>query len=578
MKQILTFVFILSAALVMGQNTTGTTPFVISEIMYNPPESGDDSLEYIEIRSLIDFDFNLNGCYFLKGVVDTFTSDDVVPANGYFVFVKNSKAFKNVFSSINVNVRQWKSDALKNGGEEITIANPNGVVLASVTYASGSGGWPKEADGNGASLELCDINANPNDVANWSYSRSNTGITINGKEVAGSPGSLNTAVCGVIVNPNTVTVTDYAFTPSEITIKEGETVTWDFKEGHHNVNGTISSFPSNPESFKSGEPAPAPYTYSFTFNIPGDYSYVCDPHSTIMKGKVHVIPNTPTVSYPVRTIGQVSSVDADGKADSLGILCEIKGVVYGVNMRASGISTTIIDSNRDGIGVFSSNETFGYTVTEGDQLTVRGKIDQFNGLTQIRVDTMWVNSQNIGLFNPKEVNAFDEQIESDLVKLSGMHLKNPDDWKKGTSFNATVTDGTNDYAIRVVNLTTLSELDAPVGIFDIIGIGGQFDSSSPYTEGYQLLPRSKEDLILKSSTKDLVSSKINVFPNPTKSQLFLSSKLNIQKIEIVDAIGKVVGVQTSGFNQINTHGLLPGCYWLKVASKEGIGVKNFIKE
>jgi hypothetical protein len=67
MKQILTFVFILSAALVMGQNTTGTTPFVISEIMYNPPESGDDSLEYIEIRSLIDFDFNLNGCYFLKG-------------------------------------------------------------------------------------------------------------------------------------------------------------------------------------------------------------------------------------------------------------------------------------------------------------------------------------------------------------------------------------------------------------------------------------------------------------------------------------------------------------------------------
>ena len=63
---------------------------------------------------------------FLKGGVDTFTSDDG-SSYGYFVFVKMKKVkLLKIFSSINVNVRQWKSDALKNGGENYYCQNPNG--------------------------------------------------------------------------------------------------------------------------------------------------------------------------------------------------------------------------------------------------------------------------------------------------------------------------------------------------------------------------------------------------------------------------------------------------------------------
>ena len=34
----------------------------------------------------------------------------------------------------------------------------------------------------------------------------------------------------------------------------------------------------------------------------------------------------------------------------------------------------------------------------------------------------------------------------------------------------------------------------PEGAFNVVGIGGQFDSEAPLLEGYQLLPRSSADI------------------------------------------------------------------------------------
>ena len=97
---------------------------------------------------------------------------------------------------------------------------------------------------------------------------------------------------------------------------------------------------------------------------------------------------------------------------------------------ASGISTTIIDSDRDGIGVFSSNETFGYTVTEGDQLmTVRGK--SINLMDWHRLE--WIPCGSIfkiTVYLIRNVNAFDEQIGVRFGKIIRNASKESDDWKK----------------------------------------------------------------------------------------------------------------------------------------------------
>src|SRR5690606_27848589 len=70
-----------------------------------------------------------------------------------------------------------------------------------------------------------------------------------------------------------VTASGMTFTPADITITVGETVQWDNVSGTHNVNGSQDIFPGNPEEFNSGGTAPAPWSFSHTFNVAGEYDY-----------------------------------------------------------------------------------------------------------------------------------------------------------------------------------------------------------------------------------------------------------------------------------------------------------------
>ncbi|WP_163322670.1 T9SS type A sorting domain-containing protein [Draconibacterium mangrovi] len=74
-----------------------------------------------------------------------------------------------------------------------------------------------------------------------------------------------------------VQVTSNVFTPSELTINVGDVVEWKNTEGSHNVNGTTSTYPDNPESF--GNSVGTGWTFSHTFTIAGTYNYQCDPHA-----------------------------------------------------------------------------------------------------------------------------------------------------------------------------------------------------------------------------------------------------------------------------------------------------------
>jgi predicted lipoprotein with Yx(FWY)xxD motif/plastocyanin len=105
-----------------------------------------------------------------------------------------------------------------------------------------------------------------------------------------------------------VSVSSNVFTPDDITINVGDTVIWTNSQGNHNVNGTQSKFPSNPESF--GNDVGAGWVFSHVFTIAGNYDYQCDPHASFgMTGKVKVedlASNTVTVNLSGMTphVGQ----------------------------------------------------------------------------------------------------------------------------------------------------------------------------------------------------------------------------------------------------------------------------------
>jgi amicyanin len=82
-------------------------------------------------------------------------------------------------------------------------------------------------------------------------------------------------VAGTAVN-----ITNFAFTPANLTVKVGDTVTWtNHDEEPHTVVANDGSFHS-PGLDANG-------TYSFTFTSPGSFDYICSIHP-FMRGTVVV--------------------------------------------------------------------------------------------------------------------------------------------------------------------------------------------------------------------------------------------------------------------------------------------------
>jgi hypothetical protein len=197
---------------------------------------------------------------------------------------------------------------------------------------------------------------------------------------------------------------------------------------------------------------------------------------------------------PVLPIGDVNQEDTDGTALSLDLECELRGVVHGVNMGATGTQFTLID-NTGGIGIFNGGNDFGYPVNEGDSIHAVGVIEQFNGLTQLFVDTLIFQTSGSDLMEPMLISTLDESTESQMVRMNCVRLLDPSQWtNQAPGFNVEISDGLNTITMRIDEQVDLFGTEAPEGKFSVIGIGGQFDTSAPFDEGYQLLPRYSADI------------------------------------------------------------------------------------
>ena len=78
-----------------------------------------------------------------------------------------------------------------------------------------------------------------------------------------------------------VHIDNFAFTPAEITVSPGTTITW---ENRDDIPHTV--YASDKKTFHS-KPLDTNDKFSFTFGTPGEYEYFCTLHPH-MKGKVIV--------------------------------------------------------------------------------------------------------------------------------------------------------------------------------------------------------------------------------------------------------------------------------------------------
>ena len=99
-----------------------------------------------------------------------------------------------------------------------------------------------------------------------------------------APQSTGTAApVAPAAGPGTITIRSFAFSPQEITVAQGTTVTWTNQDS---APHTITSDTGAPEAISSDSLSQGA-SFSFTFTKPGTYPYHCSIHPS-MKGTIIV--------------------------------------------------------------------------------------------------------------------------------------------------------------------------------------------------------------------------------------------------------------------------------------------------
>jgi len=153
-----------------------------------------------------------------------------------------------------------------------------------------------------------------------------------------------------------------------------------------------------------------------------------------------------------------------------------------------------------GLAIYGSS--FTSSVARGDEVIVTGTVSQFYGLTELInpvLDSLISRGQNP---EPLAVTAAEiagdgeqgiELYEGLLVRMDGVSVTGSGIWSAGTNYPLSDASGTTE--IRIDNNTNLVGQTIPGGSFSLVGVVGQYKTSSPYIGGYQVMPRSQSDVL-----------------------------------------------------------------------------------
>ena len=136
----------------------------ITEIMYNPVDG--DAYEYLVLKNIGTAALNLGG-YSFDGINYVFAPGAVIAPGATIVLGSNNNpaGWTNRYPSLTAFA--FFGGNLSNGGEKVSIKDPDGNIVYSLDYDD-ENGWDTAADGRGPSLKVADPLADADDPGNWS--------------------------------------------------------------------------------------------------------------------------------------------------------------------------------------------------------------------------------------------------------------------------------------------------------------------------------------------------------------------------------------------------------------------------
>jgi uncharacterized protein YdeI (BOF family) len=205
------------------------------------------------------------------------------------------------------------------------------------------------------------------------------------------------------------------------------------------------------------------------------------------------------------TISDIKATNGDGTLVNEGKTYTVEGTVTVAN-NIVGANSYYIQDATGGINVYGDNST----VNPGDRVRVTGMVSNYKGLAELTnpkdpadaTKTLPMVVEKIGTGSqPAPVTATvadlkdftkAEALEGKLVTVSGKATSVP----AALPGNVTLTDsdGTT-FTVRLITTTGISLNSIQANhTYTFTGLMGQYDSTSPFTSGYQLFPRSAADI------------------------------------------------------------------------------------
>ncbi len=156
-------------------------------------------------------------------------------------------------------------------------------------------------------------------------------------------------------------------------------------------------------------------------------------------------------------------------------------------------------SNYGGIAVFDYDFHFDYLgdTSLGKAVALAGILHTYNNLREIVSLNSYSTLYFAGVPTPLTLTIPDigEMYEGMLVRIDNVQFTTSGTFAGNTNYQ--ITDGINNLTVRIDGDTDIPGMTIPTGMVSIIGIVGQYGTT------YQLLPRSRADIITSSSVDEV---------------------------------------------------------------------------
>jgi Secretion system C-terminal sorting domain len=255
-------------------------------------------------------------------------------------------------------------------------------------------------------------------------------------------------------------------------------------------------------------------------------------------------------------------------------------------------------------GMVGYDTAFASHVKRGDSIEVTGVVTQYSGLTELDPVTS-ITVLDTGKtvtpisVTPTEVKNNGEALEGMLIRISNVTAvhdfsgNNVTVWTvSGSGFNYRLLAGNDSCDIRIYTSTDIANQPVHAFPFDVTAECSQFQFSSPFIGGYQILPRSLNDFsastgvnIISGNIPESYSMDQN-YPNPfnptTNIRYSIAAGGNVT-LKVYDMLGNEAATivnekQNAGSYEVKFDGssLSSGIYFYKLQTGNFTEAKKMI--